>query len=113
MRSLTRRGSPPVRFACPGIIKAGVSKSALAVAISHCPHARHDGAQLIVNNDVATLIDWHPCFFKTEVIRFYIRIAFCAIDASCNFLPVDGHADTFRLALPHHLGLIGKLAAPL
>ena len=50
------------------IIIGGVGEGAFAVAVTERPHPRHVRAQLIVDDDVASLVPGDPGFVEPEIV---------------------------------------------
>src|SRR5271154_2925779 len=50
------------------IVVRGVGEGALAVAVPESPDARRSGLQLVIDDDVATLVAAHPGFVEIQIV---------------------------------------------
>src|SRR6476646_5839488 len=89
------------------VVVCSMRKGAAAVAVAQGPDAGHVCLQLVVNDDVAPLVDRHPGPVETQVVgvgytsdrqknmgAYYFRRAFVAFDTHSDtvVLPRQGNA---------------------
>src|SRR6516165_7435937 len=92
------------------IVVRGVGEGALAVAVSERPNARRRGLQLVIDNDVTTLVAAHPGFLEIEIVGIRLTAdcqqqmrasdfggAVGAIDLGDDIVAAFGEADAFGI----------------
>jgi hypothetical protein len=103
----------PVEEVCGNdleIIIGGVGEGAFAVAVAECPHSRHVGAQLIVDDDVASLVSGDTGFVEPKIVGVRatpdrgeqmgpanLGWSVCAIEANEDVLAAAREPDALRL----------------
>src|SRR5687767_5970930 len=92
------------------VVVRGVGERALAVAVAERPDPRNARAELVVDDDVASLVDGDACLVEAEIIgvrtaadgeqhvrTLHVRRAIGAVDAGGDLAAALGEADALRV----------------